>query len=408
MMFGRILTLMLLISGIEAEAAELMARITDAPAGAVIDLDGRSLAGPIIIDRPLTLRNGRIEGDGTGSVVTIAATDVILENLEITGSGLSLESMDAGVRITADGDRGVIRDSRILNNLIGVHLEGPNDALVENNLIEGRRDLRMNERGNGVYVWNTPGSVVAGNTIRHGRDGIFANTSRKNIFRGNRFENLRFAVHYMYTNKSTVAGNVSIGNHIGFALMYSKFVEVLNNRSIGDRDHGIMLNYTNSSTILGNIVEGSSTADGPEKCVFIYNSNKNSFSHNRFAGCDIGVHFTAGSERNEIWANAFIGNAHQVKYVGSRWLDWSKDGTGNYWSDNAGIDLDGDGRADQPYRPNDLVDHLVWRQPLAALLLNSPAVQLLRWAQSRFPGLMPGGVIDRHPLMNAAAAGGPA
>ncbi|MEZ5824663.1 MAG: nitrous oxide reductase family maturation protein NosD [Geminicoccaceae bacterium] len=396
-MSGRILLVLMLICPVAVDAAGLASRIEAASPGSVLDLGGETFVGPVVIDRPLTLENGRIEGDGTGSVVTVLAPDVTLRGLEITGSGLSLETMDSGVKITSDADRAQVLHSRILDNLIGVHLEGPADALVENNVIEGRRDLRMNERGNGVYVWNSPGSVVASNTIRFGRDGIFANTSKMNVFRDNRFEQLRFAIHYMYTNRSEVSGNVSIGNHIGYAVMYSKFVDLHDNLSIDDRDHGIMLNYANSSKITGNRVEG-----GPEKCVFIYNSNKNDFSHNRFAGCDIGVHFTAGSERNAIWANAFVGNVNQVKYVGSRWLDWSKDGTGNYWSDNAGIDLDGDGRADQAYRPNDLVDHLVWRQPLAALLLNSPAVQLLRWAQSRFPGLMPGGVVDPHPLMTAA------
>ena len=34
-----------------------------------------------------------------------------------------------------------------------------------------------------------------------------------------------------------------------------------------------------------------------------------------------------------------------------------------------------------------------------ALLLNSPAVQVIRWAQSRFPAILPGGVVDSHPLI---------
>ena len=39
--------------------------------------------------------------------------------------------------------------------------------------------------------------------------------------------------------------------------------------------------------------------------------------------------------------------------------------------------------------------------PAAKLLLGSPAVQLVRWSQSAFPALLPGGVIDSHPLMRA-------
>ena len=116
-------------------------------------------------------------------------------------------------------------------------------------------------------------------------------------------------------------------------------------------------------------------------------------------GCEIGVHFTAGSEGNEITENAFVNNRHQVKYVGTRFLDWSVNGRGNYYSDNPAFDLKGTGIADTAYRPNDLMDQVIWRAPAAKILLNSPAVQVVRWAQARFPAIHPGGVIDSAPLM---------
>jgi nitrous oxidase accessory protein len=88
-----------------------------------------------------------------------------------------------------------------------------------------------------------------------------------------------------------------------------------------------------------------------------------------------------------------------VKYVGSKWVDWSAEGVGNYWSDFAGYDLNGDGIADTPYRPNDSMDHILWTQPAARMLMGAPAVQLVKWAQSAFPALLPGGVVDRAPMM---------
>jgi nitrous oxidase accessory protein len=302
--------------------------------------------------------------------------------------------MDAGVRLEKTAARAVVERSRIMGNLIGVHVNGPKGAVVRGNLIRGRTDLRLNERGNGVWLWNTPGTVIEGNEFSHGRDGIFVTTSKKNVFRNNRFHDVRFAVHYMYTNDSEVSGNRSVGNDLGYALMYSDRLRVRGNISQGDRQHGLLLNYANASVIEGNVVR-----DGGEKCVFIYNANKNRFSGNHFEGCEIGIHFTAGSERTVITGNAFVRNRTQVKYVGTRWLDWSDKGRGNYWSDNPAFDLDGDGIGDAPYRPNDMVDQIVWTQPLAKLLLNSPAVQLLRWAQSQFPALYPGGVVDTAPLM---------
>ncbi len=360
--------------------------------------------GPVVIERPGIVLAGEagaiLDGGGKGHVIEVNAADVTVRNLTIRNSGRSLARQDSGVFVTPEGDRALIAGNHVENALIGIYLSGPKSARVQGNRIDGIRDMRVNERGNGIQLWNTPGSVVEGNEVRWGRDGIFVTTSRKNVFRDNTFRETRFAIHYMYTNDSEVSGNVSAGNHVGYALMFSKRLKVFGNVSRDDRDHGILLNYANDSTIADNRV-----VDGRDKCVFIYNSNKNMFRDNRFEGCDIGVHFTAGSERNTITGNAFIGNRTQVKYVGTRWLDWSADGRGNYWSDNPAFDLNGDGIADSPYRPNDLIDQVVWAHPMAKMLLNAPGVQVVRWAQSRFPALHPGGVTDSAPLMAPPDAG---
>ncbi|MBX6367355.1 MAG: nitrous oxide reductase family maturation protein NosD [Rhodospirillales bacterium] len=354
--------------------------------------------GGVVIDKPLTIegpadRSAVIDGGGQGKTITVKAPDVVIRRVTVRGSGLGLFEMDAGIFLDKTADRALVEENALEDNLIGVYIWGPKDAMVRANRIVGRRDLRMSERGSGIQLWNTPGSKVIDNDVEAGRDGIFTNASRKNVFRGNRFRDLRFAVHYMYTNDSEVSGNTSIGNHVGYAIMYSDRLVVRDNVSDGDRDHGLLLNSANGSEITGNVVRGG------EKCVFIYNANKNRFTNNRFEGCEIGIHFTAGSERNEIAGNAFIGNRTQVMYVGTRYLDWSFEGRGNYWSDNPGFDLDGNGVADSAYRPNDVVDQVVWRFPAAKLLLNSPATQVVRWAQSQLPALHPGGVVDTVPLM---------
>ena len=354
-------------------------------------------AGSIVIDRPLQLLGkpaSIIDGEGVGRVVTVAAPDVVVRGVTVQNSGTSLATEDSGIFVTSDGDRALIEGNQLQHNLIGIYLKGPDNAVVRSNNIIGSIDPHVNDRGNGVQLWNTPGSVVEDNDIRFGRDGIFVTTSRNNVFHGNRLRDLRFAIHYMYANDSRVSDNYSIGNHVGYALMYSDRLQVNNNVSDGDRDRGLFFNYANHSDISNNQVKG-----GAEKCVFIYNANINHIHANSFTDCQIGIHFTAGSERNQVYGNAFVNNRTQVKYVGTRHIEWSLDGRGNYWSDNPAFDLDNDGIADQPYRPNDLVDQIVWRHPMAKLLLNSPAVQVLRWAQSEFPALHPGGVSDAAPLM---------
>lgn len=381
---------------VSAGGPPLQELLDAAAPGAVLRLQP-GVYGPVRITRPLTLEGepgAELRGPGTGSTVTILAPDVTVRGLTVRGSGSDIEAMDSGVFVGKEGDRALVEGNRIEGNLFGVYLWGPKDAMVRGNEIIGRREDTRSEAGNGVSVWNSPGSKVVENDFRFGRDGIWVITSKQNVFSGNRMRDLRFAVHYMYTNDSEVSDNVSTGNHVGLAIMFSNRLKILRNLSEGDRDHGMLFNYANHSTVEGNIVR-----DGGEKCVFIYNANFNRFLGNWFEGCEIGIHFTAGSERNEISGNAFINNRNQVKYVGTRSLDWSSKGRGNYWSDNPAFDLNGDGIADTAYRPNDIIDQVLWTAPAAKLLVNSPAVQVIRWAQSQFPALHPGGVIDSAPLM---------
>ncbi len=382
---------------VEADGPPLQ-RIIDSAASndRIFVKEGRH-RGPVRITKPVVIEGASgsvVDGGGRGRVITVDASDVVVRGLTIQNSGIRLDREDSGIYVTANGHRARIENNRLVDNLIGVYLKGPSNAHVRSNAIEGKKVLRLNERGNGIQIWRSPGSVIIKNDISRGRDGIFVTTSKKNIFRSNRIRHVRFAIHYMYTHDSEVSGNLSQGNHLGYAIMYARNIQVIGNISDSDRDHGILLNYANKSTIRNNHVLG-----GADKCVFIYNANKNNIRRNRFEDCQIGIHFTAGSERNSISENIFMRNRTQVKYVGTRFVEWSEKGRGNYWSDNISFDRNGDGIADRPYRPNNVVDRLIWQHPSAKLLISSPAVQVLKWTQSVFPALFPGGVTDSAPLM---------
>jgi len=386
---------------IEVAPGPLQIAIDEAAAGAVLHLEPGNHTGPATIRKSLTIEGSDgavIAGRNSGSIVTVDAPDVSIRNLTITGSGIRLDELNAGIFLSKNAKGAVVEHNQLLENIVGIYVHGAADAVVRDNIIVGRQDLRMSEAGNGIHVWNAPGAQIIGNDIRFGRDGIYVISSKRNVFRGNRMRDLRYAVHYMYTNDSEISGNISEGNHAGFAIMYSDRLKVDGNLSTGDRDKGLFFNTANSSDIGDNVVKAA-----PEKCVFLYAANKNWFHDNWFEGCEIGIHFTAGSERNRIAGNAFIGNKTQVKYVGTRHLDWSDKGRGNYWSDNPAFDLNGDGIADTAYKPNDIVDEVLWVNPNAKMLLNSPAVQVVRWAQAQFPALYPGGVIDSAPLMTPPA-----
>ena len=154
----------------------------------------------------------------------------------------------------------LVEDNRIEGNLYGVYIHGAAEAVVRRNEIIGIRTGRMNEAGNGVSVWDAPGAKVLDNDFRFGRDGIFSIASRKNVFCGNRFRDLRFAVHYMYTNDGEVTDNVSTGNTVGYAIMYSHRLTIRGNVSDGDRDRGFLFNFANGSQITGNAVARAAPA----------------------------------------------------------------------------------------------------------------------------------------------------
>ncbi|MBF0563266.1 MAG: nitrous oxide reductase family maturation protein NosD, partial [Alphaproteobacteria bacterium] len=303
-------------------------------------------------------------------------------------------ALDSGILAESGATGVVIEDNQVDGNLFGISLQGPKDARVRNNRIHNRSDLRLNERGNGINVWNTTGAIIEGNQVRGGRDGLFITTANGNVIHGNRFEDVRFAVHYMYANDNEISDNVSIGNHVGYALMFSNNLKIYRNVSLRDRDHGLMIHTCYRSDVADNYIR-----DTEDKCVFIYTAAQNKIHGNRFEGCGTGIHFTGGSEDNKVYENAFINNRTQVKYPGMVSYEWSYHGRGNYWSDNPAFDLKGNGIADVAYHPNDILDRVMWKYPTAKLLLSSPALVTLRAAQSQFPAISPGGVVDSAPLM---------
>src|SRR6056297_424208 len=131
----------------------LSTAIAGANPGDVLTLAPGRYVGPVTIDRALTLTSTHaavIDGSGQGTVVTIDARDVTVRGLTITGSGMYSEDLDAGVKILKKADNAVVEGNRILGNLHGVDVHGVLDALVKDNVIEGTRQARVNDRGNGI------------------------------------------------------------------------------------------------------------------------------------------------------------------------------------------------------------------------------------------------------------------
>ncbi len=377
--------------------------IDRAAQGDVIKLKSGVYSGNIKISKPLSLTSiephkAIVHGGNTGSTITVTAPNVNIIGLSIRNSGISVTDENAGIYMAKTATGGVIENNRLTGNLFGISLHGSSSVRVSDNFIDGSQNRQWSERGDGIRMWNVNDSIIENNEFQHGRDGIFITTSSGNILRNNIMHDLRFAIHYMYAHGNEVSGNRSYNNKIGYALMYSNKLNVYNNISLNDRDHGIMFNFAHRSIVKNNAVKGKKGADG--KCTFLYNATKNIIKDNYFEGCAIGIHYTAGSKDNKITGNIFINNRHQVKYVGTRYQEWSENGSGNYWSDNTSFDLDGDGISDAIYKPNSMADQIIWTVPSARLLLASPIMKLLEWTQRQFPMIYPGGITDSFALIH--------
>ena len=388
--------------------------IAQAAAGDRVVVAAGLYRGGVVIDRPLTLLGepgAIVDAEGVGDVIRVAATDVTIRNLTLRNSGFNLTHMNAAVHGTRGAHRLTVEGTTMEGNAFGLWLWHSEEVRFHHNTIRGNTHYASQDRGDGIRLFNVTDGVFSHNQVWDTRDGIYVDTSRNLEFSHNLFHDLRYGIHYMFAHDGKILHNRTYNTRSGYALMMSRNLEVIGNRSFNDKNYGMLLNFITYSTIEENYVTGvtgwAGSAEmehgvvlGAEgKAVFIYNSLHNTIRRNTFAESEIGIHLTAGSERNAIYHNTFINNQFQVKYVASRQAEWSHEGKGNYWSDYLGWDLDGDGIGDQPYEPNDGIDKLLWRYPLAKMLMNSPAIQTLRWVQHQFPILRSPGVKDSFPLM---------
>jgi nitrous oxidase accessory protein len=395
--------LVLLFASLPLQAAEWMvnpgetiaAAIAKAQPGDTVSVQRGFYQENLVIDKPLVLRGidrPTLSGGQNGDTIRVKASDVIIEGFIVRDSGIDLTAQNAGIYVQPGADRPVIRANQIVCNLFGAWVEGVKDPKVSGNVIAGRRDLRSADRGNNIQLYNTTGAIITDNLITFGRDGIYVDVSHRATFRNNRIHHARYGTHYMNSYHNLWENNEVYFNRGGLALMEVKNQVVRNNRAWRNEDHGIMLRTIQDSVIENNVVAGNG------KGFFIYDAEYNVLRNNLVANNRIGVHLAAGSIHNDVDGNDFIHNQEQIKFVATRDEPWGKQ-KGNYWSNYQGWDAGGDGVGDIPYEASDMVDRLMWKHPVVKLLLNSPAVQTLRFVARQFPVLRAPSVVDAHPRM---------
>jgi len=226
------------------------------------------------------------------------------------------------------------------------------------------------------------------------RDGIYFEFVKKSkVYDNLSFGNLRYGLHFMFSNENSYDNNVFKMNGAGVAIMFSKFVKMHHNRfehNWGSASYGLLLKEIYDAEIENNIFDQNTigiSVDGSTRI----NYTKNTFIRNGWAVKIIGACY-----ENEFSNNNFLSNALDLSYN-------SKINTnrfeGNYWSEYAGYDLDRDGIGDIPYRPVKLFSYIVHNTPEAIVLLRSMFVDIINFSEKVSPVFTPDNLIDGHPLM---------
>ncbi len=377
----------------------LQARLDAAPPGSDVVVGAGTYRGDIVISKPVRLigrGRPRLEGAGLGSVVRVRARGVTIDGFDIDGrNGGRLEEDASGIHVAAEDV--TIRNCRIARALFGIYLHEAHGASVERCTIEGTPGKDPGEQGSGIHVFNTTGFSLAGNVVRYARDGFYLQSSNRGRIAGNEASDVRYGLHYMYSDDNVFEDNLFQRSDAGAAVMYSRRIAFSRNRFVRNRGFasvGLLMQACEDVVAEDNLIADNARG------VFLEGALRNVFRRNLIVLSDTAVVLYDSSHGTRFEGNAFLGNLSPLVLVGRR-TDTVFDG--NYWSDHDEPDLDGDGWRDRPYRLSNVFDHLRGNLTAADLFAQGLGATALAAAERMFPVLEAASVVDARPLARPPA-----
>lgn len=383
-----------------ARVGEAQPVLDRAAAGDTVRLAAGVHAGPLLIQRALTLRGADgavVDGNHHGSVIEVGAPGARVEHLEVRASGARVLGADAGIRIVAAPDVR-IAGIRMHDVLYGVYAERSDSLEVTSCRLTGRvPPLAEVGDGNGIHLWTCAGAMLRDDHVSGFLDAIYLSFANHVEVQGSTLEdNGRYGLHTMYCESPRLLGNTFTRNSAGIAVMFSLRMRVQDNLVVhnrGPRTYGMLLRDCSDGVFEGNQLVDNTVA------LFLDGSNRNQFRRNLIQDNGWGLVLFASSADN-VWAeNDFLHDDYAVALDMRRTRNRFDDGTrGNYWSDAGTYDLNGDGVGDVPYGPVSAFAFVSKQYPDLSVLARSPAVVALGAAERLFPALQPSDAVDRFPL----------
>ncbi|MDQ7801410.1 MAG: nitrous oxide reductase family maturation protein NosD [Armatimonadota bacterium] len=385
-------------------AASLQALVDAAPAGSEVVVRG-VVRGPVVIRKPLRLvgeAGAVVDGGGQGTVVRVEAPYVYVARLALRNSGSELNTEDAGVFVGAPGV--VLEDLVLEDVLFGLNLKQAHRAVVRRVRMSGK-PLPLNRRGDGVRLWYSQRVTLTDVQVEGMRDVLLWFTEDSVLHRL-RVRGSRYGVHYMYAHRTPLLDSTLEGNAVGAYIMYSTGVRVEGNRFLHNRDvPGVGLAFKESDAVVvrRNAVVGNHVGLYLDATP-MGGDGRGRFEDNVVAGNGVGAVLLSNVTGNTFTGNVFEANGETVRTEGGANARnrWWESGRGNWWDGYAGLDLNGDGVGDYPYRLRRWFESVADTVPTSRVLHGSAAVAALERAAQAVPLFPPHVVVeDQYPLVRA-------
>ncbi len=369
----------------------------------IIIYEGKYVEGNLIINKPITLcSNGVVVIDGKHEkdVITITAHDVVIDGFTIQNSGKSDLKEFAGIHII-NANSCFISNCTLLNNYFGMYLDNCSSCIILHNTITGGGG-EESSAANGIQLWKCDKNFIAKNHVSNHRDGIYFEFVTNTFVIENLSEhNLRYGIHFMFSNHDDYVKNIFRENGSGVAVMYSSYVNIIQNifdHNRGDASYGLLLKELTSSRIIGNTFVQNTIG------IFLEGTSRSFFSENTFQNNGWAFRIYGDCYSDTILANNFFSNTFDVATnAGENENFFSK----NYWDKYTGYDLNKDGVGDVPFHPVSLYSKLVEVVPNSILLMHSFLVNILDETEKVIPSITPKEFRDESPHIkpNDYAAG---
>lgn len=360
-------------------------------------MPGNYAEGTITITKPLVLSGISfpvLDGENKFEILVIQASDVYVNGFVFKNSLHSSSNDYAAVSIM-NASKVYIENNTILNANFGIHVANSNYCTIKNNRITGEA-VSEQSAGNGIHIWKSNHINVESNYITGHRDGIYFEFVYDSEIKNNISEkNIRYGLHFMFSDKDNYINNIFSNNGTGVAVMYTKNVRMEGNtfeKNWGSASYGILLKDITDSYMLNNKFTDNTIG------IFMEGGNRIDIKKNIFKNNGWAMKVQANCMDNNINYNDFKNNTFDISTNGTLVLS---NFNNNYWDKYEGYDLNRDGIGDIPYHPVSMYSMIVEENPNALMLLRSFTVQLLDKAEKAIPGLTPENLVDTKPLMKS-------